>query len=73
MLVLSGVAWGQQTEPYTTDGQEGGIWMPHGSSTYTAEIDNLYDFIFYVTGGMFILVESLIIIFCIVAEFKLNI
>ncbi len=49
----------------TQSGQDGGMWLPHGASTYTEAIDRLWFIIFYVVIAMFILVEGLIVVFCI--------
>lgn len=45
--------------------QEGGLWLPHGASTYTGDVDFLYKVIFWVTTGMFFLVEGLLLLFCV--------
>lgn len=46
--------------------QDGGLWLPYGASSDSAEIDFMYKAIFWVTTGMFILVEGLILVFCVI-------
>lgn len=62
VLLLGGVAAAQG---YDTSGQDGGLWLPPGASTYTRDVDFLYKVIFYVVTGMFLLTEGLLITFCI--------
>ena len=52
--------------PAQTEGQDGGLWLPEGASTYTDEVDFLYKAIFWVTTGMFVLTEGLLLLFCII-------
>ena len=40
-------------------------WLPEGVSTYAKDIDALWDFIFYLTGAVFIITEGLLIVFLI--------
>jgi len=40
-------------------------WLPEGTSTYSEKIDNLFYFIFYLTGVVFVITESLLVIFVI--------
>ena len=63
---LGTTALAQDIEGSKLTDQDGGLWLPVGASDYTAGVDFMYNVIFYVTLGMFILVEGLIIIFCII-------
>jgi cytochrome c oxidase subunit II len=42
-----------------------GPWLPPAASDYSHRIDNLYNLIFWLTTGMFVLTEGLLIVFCI--------
>ena len=68
ILLLAGTAFAQDNglEKTGIPEQDGGLWMPWGASTYTWHVDILYKVIFWVTLGMFILVEGLIVVFCII-------
>lgn len=59
LLVMAGAALAQGSD------QDGRLWMIDGASTYSREIDFLYEVIFYVVTGMFLLTEGLLILFCI--------
>ena len=43
-----------------------GVWMPFAASTYSDSVDFLYRVIFWVTTGMFLLTEGLLLIFCVI-------
>jgi len=43
-----------------------GVWLPFSASTYSEDIDFLYRVIFWVTTGMFVLTEGLLLIFCVI-------
>ena len=43
-----------------------GPWLPPSASDYAPRIDFLYTFIFWLTTGMFLLTEGLLIVFCII-------
>jgi cytochrome c oxidase subunit 2 len=43
-----------------------GVWLPYSASSYADEIDFLYRVIFWVTTGMFVLTEGLLLVFCII-------
>ena len=43
-----------------------GVWLPFSASTYADDVDSLYRLIFWLTTGMFILTEGLLLIFCII-------
>jgi len=43
-----------------------GVWLPISASSYSEDIDFLYRVIFWVTTGMFVLTEGLLLIFCII-------
>ena len=60
LLVLSGTAaaQAQQDSP--------GVWLPPSASTYSEAVDFLYRVIFWVTTGMFVLTEGLLLLFCII-------
>lgn len=42
-----------------------GVWMPYSASSYSESVDFLYRVIFWVTTGMFLLTEGLLLLFCI--------
>ena len=58
LLLASGAAFAQS--------QEGGYWLPHSASSYSAEIDFMYIVIFWVTTGMFVLTNGLLFLFCVI-------
>lgn len=64
ILLAGGVAFAQQA----FSEQEGNpwIWLPDSASTYSPRIDYLYKVIFWVTTGMFVLVEGLLLAFCVI-------
>jgi len=66
LLLCAGAAVAQQKGPYDTSGQDGGLWLIEGASTYTKDVDILYKVIFWVIIVMFVLTEGLLIYFCIV-------
>jgi len=43
-----------------------GVWLPFSASSYADEIDFLYRVIFWITTGMFVLTEGLLLIFCVI-------
>jgi cytochrome c oxidase subunit 2 len=43
-----------------------GVWLPFSASSYSEDIDFLYRVIFWVTTGMFVLTEGLLLIFCVI-------
>jgi cytochrome c oxidase subunit 2 len=63
-LVLAGLL--AFAAPALAADQEGGLWLPWSASDYAEEIDFIYKVIFWVTTGMFLLTEGLLIGFCIV-------
>jgi cytochrome c oxidase subunit 2 len=58
LFLLSGFALAQ-------DSDKGELGLPAGCSTYADKVDYLYIVIFWVTTGMFILTEGLLVVFCI--------
>jgi cytochrome c oxidase subunit 2 len=67
LALMGGAALAQSAGQQPSAGDlEGGLWLPWGASTHTPKIDFLYKVIFWVTGAMFLLVEGLIVVFCIV-------
>ena len=60
LLSAAGPAAAQEV-PY----QDGGYWLPPAASDYSGDVDFMYRVIFWVTAGMFILTEGLLIAFCI--------
>jgi len=58
LLLLGGVAFGQ-------DQDHPGVWLPFSASTYADDIDSLYRLIFWLTTGMFLLTEGLLLTFCV--------
>jgi cytochrome c oxidase subunit 2 len=63
LLALAGAAFAQSQETFT--GQERDLWLPYAASDYSGEVDYLYRAIFWLTTGMFVLTEGLLIAFCI--------
>jgi cytochrome c oxidase subunit II len=61
LLILGGVAMAQGTPQ-----DNPGVWLPFSASSYADEIDFLYRVIFWVTTGMFVLTEGLLLIFCVI-------
>jgi cytochrome c oxidase subunit II len=61
LLFLGGAAMAQGTPQDSP-----GVWMPFAASTYSDSVDFLYRVIFWVTTGMFLLTEGLLLIFCII-------
>jgi cytochrome c oxidase subunit 2 len=59
LLFLGGVGFAQDPQDHP------GVWLPYSASSYADEIDGLYRLIFWVTSGMFILTEGLLLYFCI--------
>lgn len=60
LLVLAGSAAAQANQ------DNPGVWLPYSASTYSEKVDFLYRVIFWVTTGMFLLTEGLLLIFCII-------
>jgi cytochrome c oxidase subunit II len=61
LLFLGGAAMAQGTPQDSP-----GVWMPYAASDYSDSVDFLYRVIFWVTTGMFVLTEGLLLFFCIV-------
>lgn len=61
LLFLAGAAMAQGTAQ-----DNPGVWLPFAASDYSDDIDFLYRVIFWVTTGMFILTEGLLLIFCVI-------
>jgi len=59
LLLLGGLAFAQ-------DQDHPGVWLPFSASSYADDIDRLYRLIFWLTTGMFVLTEGLLLLFCIV-------
>jgi cytochrome c oxidase subunit 2 len=59
LLLLGGYACAQ-------DQDHPGIWLPFSASSYADDIDSLYRLIFWLTTGMFVLTEGLLLLFCII-------
>ena len=64
LLVAAGPALAQSIPG--SDAQNGQLGLPDGASTYSTDVDVLYVWIFWVTAGMFLLTEGLLIVFCII-------
>jgi cytochrome c oxidase subunit 2 len=62
LLAFAGSAVAQQTNPQDSPG----VWLPYSASTYSEAVDFLYRVIFWVTTGMFLLTEGLLLIFCVI-------
>ena len=60
----SGSAWCAE-KPSNPEQFLGMPWLPEGASSYAKDIDDLWDFIFYLTGAIFIATEGLLILFLI--------
>lgn len=60
VLMLGGVALAQSSQ------DNPGVWLPFSASDYAEDIDFLYRVIFWVTTGMFVLTEGLLLLFCII-------
>gem|GEM_PF-655642 len=60
LLALAGTAAAQAQQDAP------GVWLPPSASTYSEAVDFLYRVIFWVTMGMFLLTEGLLLIFCII-------
>ena len=61
LLVLGGAAFAQGTAQDSP-----GVWMPFAASSYSDSVDFLYRVIFWVTTGMFVLTEGLLLLFCVI-------
>jgi len=61
LLFLGGMAMAQGTPQDSP-----GVWMPFAASSYSDSVDFLYRVIFWVTTGMFVLTEGLLLLFCII-------
>jgi len=61
LLFLGGAAMAQGTPQDSP-----GVWLPYSASDYSEDIDYLYRVIFWVTTGMFVLTEGLLLLFCII-------
>jgi cytochrome c oxidase subunit 2 len=61
LLFLGGAAMAQGTPQDSP-----GVWLPFSASTYSEDVDFLYRVIFWVTTGMFVLTEGLLLIFCVI-------
>jgi cytochrome c oxidase subunit II len=55
-----------QDPPPDTRFQDGGLWLPEAASDYSGSVDGLYRAIFWLTLGMFVLTEGLLIGFCVI-------
>ena len=64
-LLLAAPLAAQEVQPPDIRFQEGGLWLPEAASDYSGSVDGLYRAIFWVTLGMFILTEGLLIAFCV--------
>ena len=62
LLILAGSALAQSRP----DQDHPGVWLPQSASTYSDAVDFLYRVIFWVTTGMFVLTEGLLLIFCVI-------
>jgi cytochrome c oxidase subunit 2 len=58
LLLLAGTGFAQ-------DQDHPGVWLPFSASSYADDIDKLYRLIFWLTTGMFVLTEGLLLLFCI--------
>jgi cytochrome c oxidase subunit 2 len=65
LLALGAPLAAQEPRQPNTNYQEGGLWLPEAASDYSGDVDGLYRAIFWVTVGMFILTEGLLIAFCV--------
>ena len=65
LLALSTPLLAQDVQPPDIRFQEGGLWLPEAASDYSGSVDGLYRAIFWVTLGMFVLTEGLLIAFCV--------
>jgi cytochrome c oxidase subunit 2 len=61
LLALGGAAMAQGTPQDSP-----GVWLPFSASDYSEDIDFLYRVIFWVTTGMFLLTEGLLLAFCVI-------
>jgi cytochrome c oxidase subunit 2 len=61
LLFLGGAAMAQGTPQDSP-----GVWMPFAASSYSDSVDFLYRVIFWVTTGMFLLTEGLLLAFCVI-------
>ena len=61
LIFLGGPAMAQGTPQ-----DNPGVWMPFAASSYSDSVDFLYRVIFWVTTGMFVLTEGLLLLFCII-------
>jgi cytochrome c oxidase subunit 2 len=59
LLLLAGTGFAQ-------DQDHPGVWLPFSASSYADDIDKLYRLIFWLTTGMFVLTEGLLLLFCII-------
>jgi len=59
LLLLGGAAFAQ-------DQDHPGVWLPFSASSYADDVDSLYRLIFWLTTGMFVLTEGLLLLFCII-------
>jgi cytochrome c oxidase subunit II len=62
LLILGGSAFAQSRP----NQDQPGVWLPYAASSYSDAVDFLYRVIFWVTLGMFLLTEGLLLGFCIV-------
>lgn len=62
LLILAGSAVAQSRP----DQDNPGVWLPYSASTYSDSVDFLYRVIFWVTTGMFVLTEGLLLLFCVI-------
>jgi cytochrome c oxidase subunit II len=65
-LALSAPLAAQDAQPPDTRFQDGGLWLPEAASDYSGRVDGLYRAIFWLTLGMFVLTEGLLIAFCVI-------
>lgn len=61
LVAAAGAGWAQQDIE-----QDNVYWLPYSASDYSYNADLMYKVIFWVTTGMFVLVEGLLLGFCIV-------
>ena len=59
LLLLAGAAIAQ-------DQDHPGVWLPYSASDYSDDVDFLYRVIFWITTGMFLLTEGLLLTFCVI-------
>ncbi len=61
-VVVSATARGEEL-PSNPEKYMGMPWLPEGTSTYADAIDNLFYGILYLTGGVFVITEALLLLF----------